>query len=250
MKIKFMKLGVATLALSIILGNSSYSQSIELLNKDNEKYMPVKLFVKKLGGQYKEMEDGYTFNVNGRNITVEEYASFAKIDNQYEPLKVSQIDGWNVPTDTESIYQENEVYIPALFLQSFQVADYSIIGNDLVVEKEKVIVKAPVIVDKHKDVKPKPIPVYSPKPQPKPQPQEPVNIEEPNKDNKPEDNTNNQNNNSENNNSNDQNNNQNNNTDNNENSNTNNNQNPDVQVPQEPIENTNNVDNSTSNITQ
>lgn len=172
MKRKVITLGITTLLSSIILGNSSYSQSIELLSKDNEKYMPVKLFVKKLGGEYKEMEDGYIFNVNGKNIAVKEYASFAKIDDHYEPLNVTKVDGWNVPTDTESIYRENEVFIPAMFLQSFQVADYSISGNNLVVEKEKVVVKAPVIVKKPKYNKPKPTPVYNPKP--------PVNIEDPN----------------------------------------------------------------------
>jgi hypothetical protein len=187
MKRKVITLGITTLVSSIILGNSSYSQSIELFTKDNEKYMPVKLFVKKLGGEYKEMEDGYIFNVNGKDIAVKEYASFAKIDDHYEPLKVTKVDGWNVPTDVESIYQENEVYIPAMFLQSFQVADYSISGDDLVVEKEKVVVKAPVIVKKSKDSKPKPTPVYNPKP--------PVNIEEPKEDdNKPEPNTNEDNN--------------------------------------------------------
>ena len=186
MKRKFANIGVATLVLSIVLGNNSYSQSIELLTKDNEKYMPVKLFVKKLGGEYKEMEDGYIFNVNGKDIAVKEYASFAKINGHYEPLNVTVVDGWNVPTDTESIYQEDEVYIPALFLQSFQIADYSISGNNLVVEKERVVVKAPVIDKKSKTTKP--TTTYKPKP--------PVNTEKP-KDNENKDDTNNGNDNNE-----------------------------------------------------
>jgi len=103
--------------------------------------------------------------------------SFAKIDDHYEPLKVTNVNGWNVPTDTESIYEDNEVYIPALFLKSFQIADYDINGNDLVVEREKVVVKAPII---NKKAKPKPTPVYNPKPEPQiPIDNEEQNIEEP-----------------------------------------------------------------------
>lgn len=231
MKRKIITLGVATLVSSMVLGNSSYSQSVELFTKDNEKYMPVKLFVKKLGGEYKEMEDGYIFNVNGKNIAVKEYASFAKIDDHYEPLKVTNVDGWNVPTDTESIYQENEVYIPVMFLQSFQVADYRISGNDLIVEKEKVVVKAPV----KKKNKPKSTPVYSPKP--------PVNVEDPNKDNTGKDNENNDNidpNNP--------------NPDSNQNPDQNNNEDnkPDdnTQVPQKPSEETDPIGTAIPNITQ
>ncbi|GAA0099868.1 hypothetical protein UT300012_05820 [Paraclostridium bifermentans] len=134
------------LALTTILALSTttlaFANEIKMVEKNGHDYVPFKTLVKKLGGEVEESKDELKANINSTKITIQTKSSFAKVDENYYPLEEKEMNGYKVPIDTKSIYENKELYVSPEFLKSANLLNFDIEDGKLIinnkVEKETV----------------------------------------------------------------------------------------------------------------
>lgn len=114
------KIILITIMLILCTTGLVFANEIKILKNNNKDYISVKDLTK---------------NIN-KKIIVEKYSSFAKIENEYYPIKSKELDGFKVPVNEKPLYKDKEAYINEDFLKNSKIIGYTVKDNKIIIDKK------------------------------------------------------------------------------------------------------------------
>ncbi|MEG1059514.1 MAG: stalk domain-containing protein, partial [Clostridia bacterium] len=112
----------------------AFANEMKILQKNNTDYIPFKQLVKNAGGNINEKDATTNAKIDGKNITIENDSSFAKVNENYYPLNEKELNGFKIPVDTKPLYEGKEMYVSKDFLKENKVVDFKIKDGKIILE--------------------------------------------------------------------------------------------------------------------
>lgn len=109
-----------TIMLILCTTGLGFANEIKILKKDNQGYISVKALIKNID----------------EKIIIDKESSFAKVGQEYYPIKSKKIDGFKVPVNEKPIYENKEVYINEDFLKNSKIVDYKVKDNKIIINEK------------------------------------------------------------------------------------------------------------------